>query len=340
MDKLNNALVVLLPKKVGANCPAEFRPITMIHSFVKLISKLLALRLAPRLHELIATNQNAFIRTRSIHDNYKYLQRAAVLIRKKKVPMLLLKLDISKAFDTLSWPFLLDTLHAWGFGQTWRRWIETLLSTATSRIILNGRKGPPIRHLRGVCLGDSLSPMLFIIAMDVLHRLFQKAAADGVMRKMEPPEIKFQCSLYADDVILFIRPHVQEARVVKQILHIFGEASGLETNLAKCSITPIYGGEDSLEEIVSILGCQVQQFPIRYLGLPLSTKQIPKSHFQSVVKGVARKMPPCHGNLMARSGRLVWIKSVLRAVPIYTMMAENLPPWVTKEIDTICRRFF
>ena len=185
-----------------------------------------------------------------------------------------------------------------------------------------------------------MSPMLFIIAMDVLHQLFQKAAADGVMRKMEPPEIKFQCSLYADDVILFIRPHVQEASAVKQILHIFGEASGLKTNLAKCSITPIYGGEDSMEEIVSILGCQVQQFPIRYLGLPLSTKQIPKSHFQSIVEGMARKMPPCHGNLMARSGRLVWIKSVLRAVPIYAMMAENLPPWATKEIDTISRRFF
>ena len=131
-----------------------------------------------------------------------------MLIRKKKVPILLLKLDISKAFDTLSWPFLLDTLQAWGFGQTWRRWIEMLLSTTTSSIILNGQRGPPIRHLRGVRQGDSLSPMLFIIAMDVLHRLFQKAAADGVLRKMEPPKIKFQCSLYADDVILFIRPHV------------------------------------------------------------------------------------------------------------------------------------
>jgi hypothetical protein len=257
MDKLNNALVVLLPKKVGANCPADFRPITIIHSFAKLISKLLALRLAPRLHELIASNQNAFIRTRSIHDNYKYIQRAAVLIRKKRVPMLLLILDISKAFDTLSWPFLLDTLQAWGFGETWLRWIETLLSTATSRIILNGQKGPPIRHLRGVRQGDSLSPMFFIIAMDVLHRLFQKAATDGVLRRMEPSQVKFQCSLYADDVILFIRPHVQEARAVKQILHIFGEASGLQTNLAKCSVTPIFGGEESLDEIVSILGCQV-----------------------------------------------------------------------------------
>lgn len=42
---------------------------------------------------------------------------------------------------------------------------------------------------------------------------------------------------------------------------------------------------------------------------------------------------------MARSGRLVWIKSVLRSVPIYAMMAENLPQWAPKEIDAICRKF-
>jgi hypothetical protein len=59
---------------------------------------------------MIDKNQNAFIRTRSIHDNFKYVQRAVALIRKKKTPMLLLKLDISKAFDTLSWPFLLEVL--------------------------------------------------------------------------------------------------------------------------------------------------------------------------------------------------------------------------------------
>jgi len=75
--------------------------------------------------------------------------------------------------------------------------------------------------------------MLFIIAMDVLHRLFLKAARDGVLRKMDPASVKYQCSFYADDVMLFIRPTVQEARAVKEILRIFGEASGLKTNLTK-----------------------------------------------------------------------------------------------------------
>jgi hypothetical protein len=45
--------------------------------------------------------------------------------------------------------------------------------------------------------------MLFIISMDVLHRLFFKAGVNGMLRKMEPPEFQFQCSMYADDIILF-----------------------------------------------------------------------------------------------------------------------------------------
>ena len=130
LDRLNNALIVLLPKKVGASCPADFRPITMIHSFAKLISKILALRLAPKLNELVDKNQNAFIRSRTIQDNFKYIQRPSVLIRKKKIPTLLLKLDISKAFDTLSWHFLLEVMQARGFGRRWCRWISALLSTA------------------------------------------------------------------------------------------------------------------------------------------------------------------------------------------------------------------
>ena len=89
----------------------------------------------------------------------------------------------------------------------------------------------------------------------------------------------------------------------------------------------------------SILGCQIASFPVKYLGLPLSTTRVPKAQLQGVVNKIADKLPPWQGPLMARSGRLVWIKSVLMAVPTYTLMAEKLPSWVRAEIDSICRRF-
>jgi hypothetical protein len=51
-----------------------------------------------------------------ILDNFKYVQSAAKLLKKREVPKLLLKLDISKAFDTVNWAFLLELLQAWGVG--------------------------------------------------------------------------------------------------------------------------------------------------------------------------------------------------------------------------------
>jgi hypothetical protein len=70
-------------------------------------------------------------------------------LHKLKMLALFMKLDIHKAFDTVSWSYLLDVLQALGFGQRWREWVSILLRTATSRVVLNGRHGPNFSHGRG-----------------------------------------------------------------------------------------------------------------------------------------------------------------------------------------------
>ena len=94
-----------------------------------------------------------------------------------------------------------------------------------------------------------------------------------------------------------------------------------------------------MQQLQAILGCQLVDFSITYLGLPLSMKKVPKTKIQSKVDAVARRMPTCHGPLMNRSGRLIWIKSVLCAIPIYTIITDDLPPWAIEEINAIFRRF-
>lgn len=110
MQGLNSVLITLLPKKTYAQCAADYRPICLIHSFAKLMAKAMAQRLAPELNNLIDVNQSAFIKQRSIQDNFKFVQTAAKIFKQRKLHKILLKLDIAKAFDTVSWPFLLQVL--------------------------------------------------------------------------------------------------------------------------------------------------------------------------------------------------------------------------------------
>ena len=102
LARVNKAIIVLIPKKQGVETLQDFRPISLIHSLLKIFTKLLARRLAPKLKDLVDQCQSAFIKKRSIHENFLYVQNTARYLHKNKRPSILLKLDIAKAFDSIS----------------------------------------------------------------------------------------------------------------------------------------------------------------------------------------------------------------------------------------------
>src|SRR6185436_8581041 len=99
-----------------------YRPIRLIHSFVKLLTKVLARRLAPHMNDLVKHNQSAFIQSRLIHENYKAVQLSAKMLHRNKIPSALIKVDIVKAFDTVNWRFSLNLLQHLGFSRRWLDW--------------------------------------------------------------------------------------------------------------------------------------------------------------------------------------------------------------------------
>lgn len=135
---------------------------------------------AKRLNSMISTNQSSFVRGRCIHDNFILVQQTVKLLHRQRVPSLFLKLDISKAFGSVSWVFVLEVLNYLGFGVVWCNLISNLLFSSTTRILLNGKLGDTFKHHRGLRQGDPLSRMLFIIVMDVLNSLFVKANELGL----------------------------------------------------------------------------------------------------------------------------------------------------------------
>jgi hypothetical protein len=99
LPKLNGALITLLPKRIVSEELSDFRPISLIHSFAKLISKVLALRLAPLMDDLISSAQSAFIKRRCIQVNFLYVRNLARAYHKKR-----------ENFDSVSCEYLFEML--------------------------------------------------------------------------------------------------------------------------------------------------------------------------------------------------------------------------------------
>jgi hypothetical protein len=203
---LNHAFICLLPKKDGASSISDYRPISLIHSVAKLFAKVLARRLTTVIGSLISAAQSAFLKTRTIHDNFLYVRNLARSLHRKKKPALLIKLDFAKAFDSVSWEYLLDLMQHLGFSSRWRDCIALLLYSTTSVVSLNGAIGSSIRHRRGLRLGDPLSPLLFIIAINPLQKLFQFATDLGLLSPLPVHEAKFRLNLSADDAVFSLTP--------------------------------------------------------------------------------------------------------------------------------------
>jgi hypothetical protein len=159
-------------KKDNPRLISDYRPISISHNFSKLVSKLLANRLSSELDGLVLVNQTAFIKKCCIHDNFMYVQEVIKDLHKRKIHSLFVKLDISKAFDTVNWACLLNIMEQLGFSQRWRNWISCMWNTASSTFLVNGVPGKRSSCCRGVRQGDPLPPplcpLLFILAMEPL----------------------------------------------------------------------------------------------------------------------------------------------------------------------------
>jgi hypothetical protein len=153
--------------------------------------------------------------------------------------MLLLKLDIMKAFDSVRWEYLLEVMERVGFDPRWRDMMALIWSTTSSGILLNGEPGRPIKHTRGLRQGDHLSPMLFIFVMDPLQKMLDMATQQGLLSPIGSDPINLRTSLYADDVMLFLRPIASDVKNLQHLLNQFGMAMGLCTNIEKSEIYQI-----------------------------------------------------------------------------------------------------
>ena len=150
LKRINQAHIVLLPKKSDASKPENFRPVSLQNCSFKISSKCLYNRVQPMINQIIHNARTGFIKGRGIAKSFVHAADIIQTCFKRRSSAIVLKLDFHKAFDSVSWEALSFIMCAKGFLSTWYRWIEDLNKSANSVVLLNGKPGPWFQCRQGV----------------------------------------------------------------------------------------------------------------------------------------------------------------------------------------------
>lgn len=265
---VNSSAIALVPKHLAAANMRDFRPISCCNVLYKCISKMIAARMRLIMPSIISDSQSAFVPNPRIGDNILLAQS---LCRNYNLfsgePRCTLKLDLRKAFDTVSWKFLHKALLKMGFPDTFVMWIMTCLRTSMLSVKVNGALEGFFSAKSGLRQGDPLSPYLFVISMEVMTACLKNATANSEFKphwKAVSPAITHL--IFADDILLFSRGEEIFVRTLMNGVNLFSAISGLKVNAEKSAC---FFGNVSSEVKNSILqatGFIQGFFPVTYLG--------------------------------------------------------------------------
>jgi hypothetical protein len=325
---LNATFVSLIPKKHGADQIKDFRPISLVGGMYKIIAKLLANRLGVVLGKI---------------DSVLIANECLDCRLKSNIPGVICKLDLEKAYDHVNWDFLSYLLWRCGFPEKWRKWIYFCISSVRFSVLVNGSPCGFFKSSRGIRQGDPLSPMLFVIVMEGLSRMLDKAIGAGmlfgfVVSKNVNDPLLISHLLFADDTLIFCEADSVHIAHLRSVLVWFEATSGLRVNLGKSELVQV-GEVPFLEELADILGCQTSTLPMKYLGLPLGAKFKSLDIWNPIVEKMERRLAGWKRIYLSKGGRLTLIKSTLSNLPTYFLSLFPIPATVAKRIEQIQRNF-
>jgi len=192
----------------------------------------------------------------------------------------------------------------WGFNETWCSWIMKVVTGGTVCVKLNGKEGHYFVSHKGVRQGDPLSPILFNFVADYLARMVRQAQNNGLLHGLAANLIPKGVAIlqYADDTIMCLQHNLEKARNIKLLLYLFELMLGLKINFNKSEVTLIHGSDELGLVCSEIFNCQIGNFHIKYLGVPVSPSRLHVSDWTPLEDKNRKKLLAWKGSCLSNAG--------------------------------------
>ena len=185
----------------------------------------------------ISSEQFGFFPSRQIHDAVGVIQEGMHTMHRKCIKDVMLKIDLSKAYDQVSWTYLRVILSKMGFAGNFITWVMSSLSSVSFSLLINGVAISFFKSGRGLRQGRPSAPLLFLIVVEGLGRALLYAKECGNYQGLSfGNDIVLTHVLFVDDVVMVNDGSEQSLSTLYEILMIFYKASGMKINNDKSSL--------------------------------------------------------------------------------------------------------
>ncbi|KAJ0621814.1 putative RNA-directed DNA polymerase [Helianthus annuus] len=336
----SSSFISLIPKKKDPIGFKDYRPINLIGTISKVISKCLANRIKTVIGKVIADTQSAFIKNRFILDSPLMLNEVLSWLNKGKKKAFLLKIDFEKAYDNVNWSFLIDMLDQRGFPPVWCKWVSGILKSARSSVLVNGSPTFEFHYEKGIRQGDPLSPFLFLFIMEALSCMICEASSVGEFKGVRlGGDLVLSHLFYADDALVMGEWSEWNIKIIARILRVFHLCSGLKININKSSLIGVGVTQEEVVDMAAVLGCQVGEYPFTYLGITVGANMNRIVNWRPIYDTLESRLASWKARNLSIGGRVVLLKSVLESLPVYFMSLFKAPCGVINGLEAIMRRF-
>jgi hypothetical protein len=194
-------------------------------------------RLKPILSTSISREQFGFLEGRQIHEAIGVAQEGLHNMKTRKLKGAVVKIDLSKAYDRVSWLYIRLLLTHLGFEVPFINWVMSCITSTTFAVLINGATSPFFHVERGLRKGCPLSPLLFLLVTEVLveHWLMQNPM--GCFMVFLSLHLSLSHLLFVDDVLLFCDGQRGDAETLSNVLALFSKATSMIINERKSTLS-------------------------------------------------------------------------------------------------------